>query len=187
MRLVISKSIKRLSLAIACALLLALALVNAVGYIFGIKYLSVFAAVAEAGKYEVRADLLMRAMDSVGACSPEAAAGVWAKGLIERSAALQYAAMNAALKREYARQLETCAPNWVTGVSSPWVEGYEIKKVESPGENRRIVRMRFSTVSSTGPAGVYDAALTLEREGEFWRISAISADDGLYPYTCYRP
>lgn len=186
MRLVVSKKAKRVSLLTACAFLLALVLLNLIGYIFNLKYVSVFAAVAEVNKYEVRAGLLMRAMDSVGVCSPEAAAEVWAKGLRERSAALQYAVMNGALKREYARQLETCAPNWVTGMSSPWVEGYEIKKVESPDESHRIVRMRFSTASSTGPEGVYDAALTMERVGDFWRISGISADEGLYPYTCFR-
>lgn len=186
MRLIISRNVKRAGLIVACAFLLSLALVNLAGYIFGIKYISVFAAVAEANKYEVRSELLMTAMDSVGACSPKGAAQVWAKGLVQRSGALQYAAMNNALKREYARQLETCAPNWVTGISSPWVEGYEIIKVESPDENSRIIRLRFSTMSSTGPAGVYDAVLTLERDGDFWRISGISADEGLYPYTCFR-
>jgi len=167
--------------------LLAVFLVNLVGYVFGIKHISVFAAVAAANKYEVRSRLLMEAKDSMGPCLPEGAAQVWAKGLVQRSAALQYAAMNADLKREYARQLETCAPNWVTGLSSPWVESYEIKGVESPDDNRRIIRMRFSTMTSTGPAGDYNAVLTVKRDGGFWRISAISSDEGLYPYTCYRP
>jgi hypothetical protein len=88
--------------------------------------------------------------------------------------------MDAQLKAEYAKQLEINAPNWVTGVSSPWVESYAITKTESPGEDSRIIQLIFSTVTSTGPAGDYTATLVLARDGCFWRITQITADDGLY-------
>jgi hypothetical protein len=39
------------------------------------------------------------------------------------------------------------------------------------------------TQTSTGPAGEYRAVLALQKEGDFWRISDISADDGLSAFT----
>lgn len=166
-------------------LLAALALVNIVGYFLNNRYLSMPAAIEQANDYEVRSLLLMEAIYRVGACDPKEAARLWADGLQGRSAALQYAAMDARLKVEYARQLEET--NWVTGMSSPWVESYYIDQTECPDEDSRIVRLIFNTATSTGPAGTYAAALHLMRDGCYWRIADISADAGLYPYMGFEP
>ena len=133
--------------------------------------------------YEVRSRLLMEAMDFVGVCFPSDAAIVWAEGLKRRSAAMQYSVMNSSLKDEYARQLDEVFPNWVTGASSPWVESYKITGTESPDEQHMLIELKFDTATSTGYAGSYSAKLTLEQRNCFWRISAIEADEGLYPYT----
>ncbi|MGI6176685.1 MAG: hypothetical protein ACOYJC_11135 [Christensenellales bacterium] len=132
---------------------------------------------------QVRSRLLMEAIHQVGTCDPVHTALLWASGLKNRSAALQYAAMDEDLKAEYAAQLETSAPNWVTGQSSPWVEDYRLLEVQSPNEDVRIVRILFSTATSTGPYADYQAELKLVHEGMFWRIVHIIAEEGLYPYT----
>lgn len=163
-----------------------LLVLNVFGYLFEFKYISVFQAVAEVNRYEVRSELLMEAMNNVGVCKPEQAAEIWANGLMMRSAAMQYSAMSRDLKKEYAKQLEETFPNWVTGVSSPWVESYKIRKVETPNENRRIIYLTISTLTSTGPAGDYHAELTVDREDEFWRISKIKADKEFRVYTGFR-
>lgn len=178
---------KRLCFAIFAVCLLVFALFNIIGYLFDCKYVSVIAAVSQVNKYEVRSQLLMSAMSRVGVCNPKEAAEVWASGLRERSAALQYSVMTAELKTEYARQLETNAPNWVTGVSSPWVQSFKIIKTESPTENLKIIELEFSTATSTGPAGNYKAVLDIAKENSFWRITKISIDDGLIPYTGFNP
>ena len=58
---------------------------------------------------------------------------------------------------------------------------------EEPNENTRIIKLMFSTMTSTGPAGTYDAILTIAREGDFWHITKIAADPELYPYTRFNP
>lgn len=183
MKIIVSKKAKCLSGIIAGVCLLLIALFNMIGYLFDCKYISVFAAMAEVDKYEVRSQLLMEAMDQVGVCIPEEAAEVWANGLKTRSAALQYSVMDKELKTEYAKRWEENAPNWVTGVSSPWVTSYQIVRIDAPEEDSRIIKLIFSTETSTGPAGDYNAILSVIREGDFWRITEISADKGLYPYT----
>ena len=42
-------------------------------------------------------------------------------------------------------------------------------------------------MTSTGPAGDYNAILSVTREGYFWRISMISLEEGLYVYTGFIP
>jgi len=140
-------------------------------------------AYPQTGVFETRSFLLMEAMDAVGCCSPEDAAYTWAKGLRMRSAAMQYAVMTRDLKGSYAAQLQNTAPNWVTGMSSPWIDAYEIIEVRDPREKYCTIEIRFATASSTGPDAEYEAQLAMELEGRFWRIAGIEMDDGLYPYT----
>lgn len=178
---------KRPALIAVAICLLILILLNVIGYFFDCSYISVFAAVAQVGDSDTQSRLLMEAMEVVGVFSPEEAANVWATGLIRRSAAMQYAVMTSALKQAYARTLEDTAPNWVTGVSSPFVESFYIIGKESPSADEMIIDILFSTATSTGPAGSYLARLYLVREGEFWRIAQVITDNGLCPYTGFRP
>lgn len=182
MKIVISKAARRIILAAVVLCLLIAVTINLIGYAFDCKYVSVIAAVSEADKYEVRSQLLTEAMDKVGVCSPEEAAKVWAEGLEMRSAAMQYSVMDKALKDKYAKQLEKNFPNWVTGVSSPWIQNFETVRKEDMGNESSII-LSFDTETSTGPAGKYKAVLTIKHEGDFWRITDINADPGLYPYT----
>ena len=131
----------------------------------------------------VRARLLAEAMDYVGVCSPEAAAEVWAQGLMRRSAAMQYAVMDDDLKARYEKALETTAPNWVTGVSSPWVSQYAIISQEDTHPGTVVLTLDIDTATSSGPAQTLHAVLTVAYHGGFWRISSIQANEALSAYT----
>jgi len=140
-------------------------------------------AIEQVDNFKVRSELLMEAMKYVGVCSPEEAVDVWVEGLIKRNAAIQYSVMNDTVRAEYVKHLEKSAPNWVTGMSSPWVSGYEVVNSDSPDENTRVVKITVHTETSTGPAGNYTAVLTVAREDVFWRLSKLALDEALYPYT----
>lgn len=149
--------------------------------------LSVFAYKSQPNRYEVRNELLLQAVDLIGACTPEEAADIWANGLKGRSAAEQYVVMGDALKREYQKQLETSAPMWVTGVSSPWIQSYTTTMVQSPTQTRQIRHLLFTTQSSGGPGPVVSAVLTLEKQAGYWRITGIAGNQDLEAYTGFRP
>ena len=182
MRLIASKSIRRLCVAVMLPGALVLVLFHAAGYLHVCKYLWGMAAMGEVNRYEVRSGLLMRAMDYVGVPEPGEAVSVWAEGLMKRSAALQYAVMSEQLRQAYAEQLEGTSPNWVTGMSSPWVESYLVVATQNPDADTYVFVLCLSTMTSTGPAGDYQATLTVGREEGFWRITGISADQGLNAY-----
>lgn len=181
-----TKRIRRLCFIIIITSLALLILLNILGYLANCKYISVLAAMSEVNKYEVRNELLLDALDSVGTCDPEDTAAVWAKGLIRRSAALQYSAMDKQLREFYKDNLEETAPNWVTGMSSPWVDKVRIDNSYAKSENCYVIELTISTATSTGPADTYNAVLTLKKIGAFWRIINITADEGLNAYTGFK-
>lgn len=158
-------------------------LMNLVGYVFDWKYISVLATIEEVNDFEVQNKLLKDTFEEVGVSTPEAAAMVWSDGLKERSAALQYAVMSKELRDEYEEQLKLSAPNWVTGISSPWVESVKIIRMDEVEKDCYIIKLLFTTATSVGPFAEYRAVLTINREGEFWRITKIKQDQELYVYT----
>lgn len=137
--------------------------------------------------YKTRSELLMDASDFTGVVTPEQAAGLWAKGLIMRSAAMQYTVMTERLKKEYAAQLDALRSNWVTGMSSPSVQGYTIMETDAADTAHVRISLKIEVAATWSPPEYYGAELSLVREGDFWRISHIRADEGLYPYTLYKP
>ncbi len=178
----VKKHTKRLGFIIAVTCILAFCLLQLVGAIFDVPAISVFAQVSNADKFETRNKLLLETMAYVGVSSPDEAAKVWAQGVKLRNAAMQYAVMSSELKESYAARLEKTAPNWVTGVSSPFVSGFGITDIKTQG-NKSTVTLSFATATSTGPAQTFAAKLTIEPEGDVFRITNIEADKGLSAYT----
>jgi hypothetical protein len=173
--------IKRIG-TLVIALLLA-TLSGTVGYRMGASAAHVSVISVRSADDAIRAELLTEAMDYVGVCSPEAAAEVWAQGLKRRSAAMQYAVMDTGLRTRYAKELKTTAPNWVTGTSSPWVSAYSVTAQDTDGPDTATLTLRIDTATSTGPAQTLHAVLTIEKRGDFWRITNIRGDEGLSAYT----
>jgi len=94
--------------------------------------------------------------------------------------------MSTNLKEEYALTLAQTFPNWVTGMSSPWISGYEITETEQIDDSY-VYNLVLSTATSTGGAGDYNATLIIAKEDNFWRIINIKTDKRLYPYTGFQP
>lgn len=133
--------------------------------------------------YKTRSELLMDAANYTGVFTPEQAVEVWAKGLERRSAAMQYTVMTEKLKKKYAGRLDALRSNWVTGMSSPSVQGYTITEANRTDDAHVEIGLKIETSATYSPSEFYGAKLWLVREGEFWRIERIWTDKGLYPYT----
>lgn len=78
------------------------------------------------------------------------AAQTWAKGVKTRNGALQFAVLSpelqAKMKANYVER------NWITGVSSPWVENYKIVRQIQQGQGWEI-EIEYQLMTSTGNAG----------------------------------
>lgn len=115
--------------------------------------------------------LFKKAINELGACSPENAIELWAEGIKTRNGALQYSVLNRDLKFK----LERCLNNtsWITGNSSPWVENYKIIKSKKIDSITYKAIISFHLVGDKLDAGYVDAILTIEKKGKFWVITNI--------------
>ena len=130
----------------------------------------------------LKAKAMLKAFQYVGVCEPGEAALVWAEGVKNRNAAMQYAVMTQALKEKYAAALETTYPNWVTGTSSPWVDSYLIERL-NVGDDTTRFRVTFFTATSEGPYKNLKAVLDAAKNGDFWQIKSVEAGSELNAFT----
>jgi hypothetical protein len=80
----------------------------------------------------------------------EDAALTWAKGVQTRNGALQFAVLSPELQAKM--KADYVAMNWVTGVSSPWVERYKITRKVQQDEGWEF-EIEYQIMTSSGRAG----------------------------------
>ncbi|MGE5485315.1 MAG: stalk domain-containing protein [Ignavibacteriales bacterium] len=111
--------------------------------------------------------------------TPEQAVNTWANAVKMRNGAAQFAVLSPALRSAYRGQLEEIA--WVTGVSSPWVERYEVPAATKIGDDSYAYDVKFHMATSMGPEGVDSVRVYVEKPparpgeapGEEYRIAQI--------------
>ena len=127
--------------------------------------------------------LLKEAVQMLGAVSPEKAIDVWAKGVENRNAALQYCVMTETLKDTYIKSLEKNEFDfWITGVSSPWVENYEILNINKMNDTTIEYDLKFNTKTSDGDYNFF-VTLILVKDSDYWKISDVKGDSDSEAYT----
>ena len=129
--------------------------------------------------YSPKLDSLQRQItllqQALAPATPGEAVEKWAKGVKERNGALQFAVLAPELQEQSRSGLES--RGWVTGVSSPWVESFEIGGETVTGDGAREYAVRFHWATSTGPAGPSTTKVTVRQYGGNWYVAQIS-DDG---------
>jgi hypothetical protein len=116
--------------------------------------------------------LLERALEPK---EPYAAVKSWAEGVKTRNGALQYAVMSADLKSKY--YSEFVGLGWVTGVSSPWVESYEIRELYRKDNDIYRFEVVFTYTDSTKSHFTTKEYVTANKFNDSWFISAIEKVD----------
>jgi hypothetical protein len=122
-----------------------------------------------------RLALLERAMfvQTLAPRSPEEAVLKWAEGIKTRNGALQYAVLAPELQ-----EATNIRPYMVTGVSSPWVEDYDVEALvqTDDGESARF-RVRYNMWTSSGFFGVEEEEILVRNYGDRdgWRVAEIRA------------
>lgn len=118
------------------------ALENATGYIDVNK--TVKSPNKEQQDIEKRLDLLEFALISQ---SPEEVANTWARGVMSRNGALQYAVLSDNLKSKYKPDFEVWG--WWTGSSSPWIDSYHISDMQQQSDGTWRFTFIFHYTDST--------------------------------------
>lgn len=108
--------------------------------------------------------------------SPEETVNRFAEAVKSRNGAMQYALFSNEARVGLTQSMENS--HWVTGVSSPWVETYQIisQKEVQPNEIEFIIE--FDLYTSTGFAGKDSARLTVKKMKEHWYITSLGPATG---------
>jgi len=121
-----------------------------------------------------RAALMAQIQGLEEALLPEealAAVETWAEGVKSRNGALQYAVMTPALKAE--KYAYFAHVNWSTGVSSPWIDSYEVTESYRVDEGKYRFTVKFNYTDSTKTTFTSKAYVKVENFEEKWLVSAL--------------
>ena len=106
-------------------------------------------------------------IDFVPAVSPELCVKYYAQAVKDRYGTIQYALMDDELRAK--NRADFIGTFWVTGMSSPWVEGYDINKTGDLSFD-----VTFHYASSTGPEGKGTVTVTLKQFSNYYRIAGLN-------------
>ena len=113
--------------------------------------------------------------EALSPATPRDAVEKWAKGVMARNGALQYAMLSPELREANPSWYEDL--RWITRTSSPWVESFEIvgdREISGEAWEYEVV---FDTATSTGPAGASVARVSVSRaENEPWLSRQLSEE-----------
>ncbi len=127
-------------------------------------------------QYKSQISLFQEALASLGACSPEEAAELWAKGEMSRNGVLQYAVSCGELKNSLQSTLGSPQDNiWVIGVSSPWVVNYSIEDKKALPKDIYKMLIKYSWATSSGPEPDSYIILTIIKEKNHWCVKKAEA------------
>jgi photosystem II stability/assembly factor-like uncharacterized protein len=107
--------------------------------------------------------------------SAQEAADTWAKAVQRRNGAVQYSLLSDPLKDGTRSQYE--AMNWVSGLSSPWVDSYQVDPVQTV-DGKSVFDVTFALATSTGSAGSGTVSLSVVQSEKGWEIAEIRPDGG---------
>ncbi len=125
---------------------------------------------------------LEEAYKNVGVRRKSDAVKVWVKGLVERNAAIQYSVMNNALKKQYSKELEKTAPNWVTGARDTKVSDYSVTDI-SGFEGELYIYSLDIYVNDKSGEKKYIAVLAIKQNNGFWQVESVFTDEELLIHT----
>lgn len=113
--------------------------------------------------------------------APSEAAELYAYGLQQRNASIQYAVFSKAFKKQmYPRFVEL---NWNTGGSSPWITGWKVEKEVAAGSGTKLLELKLTTATSGGPETPVLLTLRLVLEHGSWAVDGAATDREL-PRSC---
>lgn len=128
---------------------------------------------AKASNLKFRVKLLEEALAPK---TPEQAVQRWAEGVKTRNGALQFAMFSPEVKEKELSSFEKLG-GWITGQSSPWVEGYEISEEISKDQDSFKFEVKFSMATSAGKSLEINNVI-VQNDKDIWYISEIQNEDG---------
>ena len=100
--------------------------------------------------------------------SAEQCVQMYAEAVQKRTGAIQYALYSEKLRAATKSKFESL--NWVTGVSSPWITGYDIKNT---GKGTYDILFHWATSAGSEPDSSTRVIVEETAEQEYWKITSV--------------
>jgi hypothetical protein len=122
--------------------------------------------------WERRIELLESAL---APSSADEAVNAWAEAVKTRNGAVQYSLLSPELKKQTLIPYQSV--NWVTGVSSPWVDSYQVSKGVPAADGNVAYNVTFTLKTSSGDAGTGTVKVTVSQQDGNWPITGLEYVD----------
>jgi hypothetical protein len=122
--------------------------------------------------WERRIELLESAL---APASANEAVNDWAEAVKNRNGAVQYSLLSPELKKQTLKPYQ--AVNWVTGVSSPWVDSYQVSEGVPADDGSVVYEVTFALKTSSGDAGTGTVKVTVSQQDGNWPITGLEYVD----------
>jgi hypothetical protein len=122
--------------------------------------------------WERRIELLESAL---APASADEAVNAWAGAVKNRNGAVQYSLLSPELKKLTLKPYQ--AVNWVTGVSSPWVDSYQVSAGVPADDGSVAYDVTFALKTSAGDAGTGTVKVTVGQQDGNWPIIGLEYVD----------
>lgn len=123
---------------------------------------------------KAQVELFKKALDMLGANSPEQVISIWVKAEETRNGVLHYAVACDELKdkivKEWGQPENTF---WIYGGSSPWLDEYKIVYNKKLSDLEYEVKIKFFWETSAGPSKPSETTLTIIKIKDFWCVKEV--------------
>lgn len=120
-------------------------------------------------------ELFKQALDEFGATSPEQVIRIWVKTEKTRNGVYHYSVGCKELKSKIIKDLgDPRDTYWIYGVSSPWLDRYEVVSKNKISDTEYIVKLKFFSSTSSGPFNTTENTLSIIKNGDIWCVNKVS-------------
>lgn len=127
---------------------------------------------AEQTKAQV--ELFKQALDEFTATSLEQVISIWTKTEKTRNGVYHYSVACKELKAKIIEDLgDPKDTYWIYGVSSPWLDRYEVISKNKISDTEYIVKLKFFWLTSSGPFNTTENTLKIIQSGDSWCVKEV--------------
>ncbi|GKU25774.1 hypothetical protein [Clostridium folliculivorans] len=124
---------------------------------------------------KAQVELFKQALDEFGATSPEQVISIWAKSEKTRNGVYHYSVSCKDLKANIIKDLGVPKDNyWIYGVSSPWLDRYDVISKNKISDTEYIVKLKFFWSTSSGPFNTTENTLRIIQTGDIWCVKEVT-------------
>lgn len=115
-----------------------------------------------------------QALNKLGATSPNQVVKLWVKAEQTRNGVFHYAVACDGLKKKIIKEWGEPKENyWIIGVSSPWLEKYEILSNKKLNNSCYETTIKFFWITSAGPSDPTQNTLVIVKNKDIWCVKEV--------------